>query len=272
MTVLFALLASCIWGAADFLGGLIGKRLPVLSVVSWSQLVGLATVTIAATLFPAEVAPADLVWGASAGLLGATGLFAFYKGLAEGRMAVVSPLAGLVSAVVPLAVGLGLGERPQPTDWVGIVLAFPAIWLVTAVGGEDWDGEHGASYGVFAGMGFGLFFVALAQTGDGSGLWPLVAARAAVGVVALAVARGRPPVPPAGSRLALVAVGMGDVLANVFLLLALRSGLLTVVSVLASLYPAVTVLLAVMVLSEPVRRRQVVGLVLALTAVAMIAA
>jgi drug/metabolite transporter (DMT)-like permease len=188
-------------------------------------------------------------------------------------MAVVSPVTALVGAIVPLGIGLALGERPAGNDWAGIGLAMPAIWLVTAAKADELDRAGGARYGALAGAGFGLFFAAIAQTGPGSGLWPLVGARVAqVTVVAVIVAVRQVPFPSSGSRLALIGVGVGDILANVFLLIAFRSGLLTVVSVLASLYPAVTVVLAVLVVRESIHPRQRLGLLLALTAVGLIAA
>jgi drug/metabolite transporter (DMT)-like permease len=185
-------------------------------------------------------------------------------------MAVVSPVAALVGALFPLGIGLGLGERPVPVEWIGIALALPAIWLVAAVG--KIEGPNGLVHGLVAGVGFGSFFASIAQTGDGSGFWPLVGARVTQ-VVVLAVMSRRQGLglPPPGTRLAVVTLGAADMLANVFVLLAFRSGLLTLVAVLTSLYPAVTVLLAVWILSEPIGPRQKAGLVLALVAVALIA-
>jgi drug/metabolite transporter (DMT)-like permease len=274
VSVIMALAASFTYGVADFVGGLLGRREPILAVVLWSQAVGLVLALGAAALVGQEsVAPADFAWGAAGGLAGTAGIFFLYKGLAEGRMAVVSPVAALVGAIVPLGIGLALGERPAGHDWLGIGLAMPAIWLVTAARVEEFDRVGGARFGALAGAGFGLFFAAIAQTGSGSGLWPLVGARVAqVTLVAVLVAAQHVPFPSSGSRWALIGVGVGDILANVFLLIAFRSGLLTVVSVLASLYPAVTVVLAVLVLGESIHRRQRVGLVLAMTAVGLIAA
>jgi drug/metabolite transporter (DMT)-like permease len=271
MSVVLALLASLTYGAADFLGGLIGRKVPILAVVLWSQSAGLMLALAAAVAFPAEsVAASDFSWGAAGGTAGTMGLFYLYKGLAEGRMAVVSPVTALVGAVVPLAIGLAIGERPGLVHGIGIVVALPAMWLVASVPSSGVEG--GARYGVIAGSGFGLFFAAIAQTGAESGFWPLVGARLAqVALVAIVAAGRRPVTPPRDSWLGLVALGAGDILANVFLLLAFRSGLLTLVSVLASLYPAVTVLLAVAILDEPIGRRQVWGLALALGAVGLIA-
>ena len=272
MSAVFALLASLTYGVADFLGGVAGRRVSTAALVLWTQLVGLLLSAAASLAFPATAVVArDVVWGALAGLGGLVGIFALYRGLAFGRMAVVSPLAGLLSAVIPLGVGVGMGERPLRLEWVGIGLALPAIWLVAA-SGEVEPGEGGVSLGLVAGVGFGFFFAALAQAGDSAGFWPLVAARSAsVSFLAVMGLRRREPLPPAETRLLILLVGIGDALANVFLLLAYRSGLLSLVSVLASLYPAVTVLLAVRVLKEPLGRHQLAGLVLAVIAVALIA-
>jgi drug/metabolite transporter (DMT)-like permease len=271
MSVVLALLASLTYGAGDFLGGLIGRKVPILAVVLWSQAAGLVLAIVAAVVFPADlVAASDFWWGAIGGSAGTMGLFYLYKGLAEGRMAVVSPVTALVGAMMPLSIGLAIGERPGVVHSVGIVMALPAIWLVAAAPSSG--GMGGARYGVIAGSGFGVFFAAIAQTGADSGFWPLVGARLAqVALVAIVAVSRRIPAPPRESRIGLLAVGAGDILANVFLLLAFRSGLLTLVSVLASLYPAITVLLAVAILDEPISRRQVLGLALALLAVGLIA-
>ncbi|MDQ3500680.1 MAG: DMT family transporter [Actinomycetota bacterium] len=272
MSAVFALLASLTYGVADFMGGVVGRRVSTFSLVFWSQLVGLAFGVVASLLFPATAFEIrDLAWGAVAGTVGLVGILALYHGLAWGRMAVVSPLAGLISAVIPLGLGVALGERPQGLEWLGVAIALPAIWIVAA-GAETEKGRGGVGMGLIAGVGFGLFFAALAQAGDGAGFWPLVASRtASVTLLAVVVAKRREPVPATGSRLVIYLVGIGEVLANVFLLLAYRSGLISLVSVLASLYPAITVLLAVSILKEPLARRQIIGVALALVAVALIA-
>ncbi len=271
MSAAFSLLASIVYGAADFYGGIAGRRMSTWGVVYWSQLIGLGGALMASLLFPAEgVQIGDLVWGVIGGLTGTGAIYLLYRGLAVGRMSVVSPLAALLSALIPVTLGVLIGERPLPLEWLGVALALPALWLVAA--GEGSDSESGARYGVLAGLGFGLFFAALAQTGDGAGFWPLVAARtASISVMTIALLRGRIAPPVRGSRLMIAGVGIGDVLANVFLLIAYRSGSLALVSVLASLYPAVTVLLATVILKERIGARQRFGLALAMAAVLLIA-
>ena len=273
MSAFFALLASLIYGAADFYGGVAGRRMATSAVVFWTQLVGLVLGVAVSLIFPApSFRISDLIWGAIGGTMGTGGIYALYQGLAKARMSVVSPLAALLSALIPVGFGLAIGERPVPLEWVGVMLALPAVWLV-ASGVSESDGSNGgAAYGILAGLGFGFFFVALAQTGDGAGFWPLVGARlASVTLMAIGLLVLRVSSPPPGTRLLLGLVGIGDVAANVFLLLALRSGLLTLVAVLASLYPAITVLLAVLILKEPIARRQMIGLGLATAAVVLLA-
>lgn len=248
-----------------------GRRMPTTMVVLWSQSVGMLLAVVAALIFPAnQVDLADFAWGAVAGAVGTVGLYFLYEALARGRMAVVSPAAALVGALIPLGIGLALGERPLPVEWIGILLALPAIWLIATVG--EVEGFSGLFYGFIAGAGFGSFYVAIAQTGEGSGFWPLVGARITqVTLLAVIARRQKLGLPPSGTRLPVAVVGAADMLANVFVLLAFRSGLLTLVAVLTSLYPAVTVLLAVWILSEPIGPRQKLGLVLALVAVTLIA-
>lgn len=245
--------------------------MPTMLLVFWSQLSGLLFILVASLLLPAAALETrDLLWGAIASVVGVVGIYALYQGLARGRMAVVSPLAGLLSALIPFALGVGLGERPRALELVGVLLALPAIWIVSASADAE-KGAAGTGMGVVAGIGFGLFFAALAQTGDGAGYWPLVAGRVtSLILVGAVIGSGLRP-PPVESRLAILLLGIGDALANVFLLLAYGSGLLSLVSVLASLYPAVTVVLAVLVLKEPLHVRQVFGLALALVAVVLIA-
>ncbi|HKY47943.1 MAG TPA: DMT family transporter [Acidimicrobiia bacterium] len=271
VSIVLALLASLTWGAADFLGGMMGRRVPTTLVVLWSQSVGTILGVVAALVFPADqVHFSDLLWGFLAGAAGTAGLYFLYEALARGRMAVASPAAALVGAVLPMGIGFAIGERPLPVQWIGILLALPAIWLVAQVG--NFAGFNGLVYGLIAGAGFGSFFAAITRSGEGSGFWPLVAARMMQVTLMLVFARKqRLGLPPPGTRLPIAAVGAGDMLANVFVLLAARSGLLTLTAVLTSLYPAITVLMAVWILSEPIGRRQKVGLVLALVAVALIA-
>ena len=195
-----------------------------------------------------------------AGAAGSAGLYFLYEALARGRMAVVSPVAALVGAGPPVGDRLCVSGSVR-FRWNGS----GSSWRCRRSGSSRQVGEiagfNGLLYGFIAGVGFGSFFAAIAQTGEGSGFWPLVARQDRPGDVMLVIVRKqRLGLPPPGTRLPIAALGAGDMLANVFVLLAARSGLLTLVAVLTSLYPAITVLLAVWILSEPIGRRQKVGL------------
>lgn len=276
MAVALAALSAVLFGAADFSGGFATKRSTVFAVLVFSQIAGGALVLIAAPLTAASAPTAsDLAWGAAAGLAGAVGLAALYTGLARTVVAVVSPVAAVVGAVVPVAAGLGLGERPTALAWIGVAVAIPGIVALTAERGAA-EAERAAvrralELGLLAGVGFGLFFVAISRTGATSGLWPLAAARGAsvTAVAALALVLRRPLSLHRGSVGAALIAGALDMAANVAFLAAARGGMLILSSVVASLYPAPTVLLALMVFREHLTPRRGVGLALAVGAVAL---
>ncbi len=273
LAVVLAGISALSWGASDFAGGLASKTVPVTKVVFWSQSVGLVIVSVAAPLVGGDFVLADLGWGATAGGLGAVGLLALYRGLAVGRMSVVAPLSAVAGALVPVAVGFGLGERPSPVALAGVAVGIPALWLI--VGGDEVSGPgpSGVVEGLVAGVGFGLFFVFISRSGAASGLWPLVGARAmSITVVAFLAFVAGDAAPPRSSRAVVAAAGVGDMAANIAFLFASRLGLLSLTAAVSSLYPAATVALARFVLAERLRRRQVFGLVAALAAVALIAA
>ncbi|CAN5772306.1 DMT family transporter [soil metagenome] len=275
--VVFALSSALVYGIADFLGGLASRRSEMAMPVVWlSQATGLALLVAVVGFLPATgFAPADLVWGAGAGAAGGFALISFYRGLAEGRMSVVAPLAAVITGGIPVLVGLGLGERPGLLAFAGIAVALVAIALISR---EPPTAEIRAGrsravlLAVLAGIGFGAFFVLLERSGDDTGLWPLLAARTTsvtmIGVVLLP-RRGR-RLPTRTSLRATIGAGVLDVSANVLYLLAVRRGLLTLVSVLIALYPASTVVLAQVVLGERLRRVQGIGLGVGAVAVALI--
>ena len=270
MSNLLALLSSLSWGVSDYVGGAVTKRAPAPVVVLWSQSVGFFVAVGGAVLIGGRLDVASALWGAAAGVGGAVALVSFYQGLATGRMAVVAPVASLVGAALPIVAGLILGERPGTSTLVGIAVAIPAIWMVS--GGDEAAGRAGLGPAIAAGVGFGVFFIFLAQTPDEVGLWPLIPARvASVSTVSAVIAFSRSDVGLERRLYPLIFVaGSGDMLANMLFLAAVQSGLLSVVSVLASLYPAVTVILA-RFFGEPVSGTQWIGVALAAVAVGLIA-
>ncbi|MFB4267520.1 EamA family transporter [Nonomuraea sp. GTA35] len=274
MTVLLATACAIVYGTADFFGGLATRRTQVLSVVVLSQLAGLALILGLLPLLPGTYSDAALAWGLAGGLSGAAGLVLFYRSLATGVMSVVAPTTAVTSAALPVVFGLLTGERPQAWALVGVVLALGSVLLVSQ---EKPGGGRGSLGSVLtalaAGAGFGGFFILLAMAPHEAGLWPLVGARlssvSTVALLALLTRRALKPGP--GSLPVILAAGVLDMAANVLYLLAQRDGLLSLVAVLVSLYPASTLLLANRVLGERLRAVQVFGVVCALAAVALIA-
>jgi drug/metabolite transporter (DMT)-like permease len=276
VAALLALFSAATYGIGDFCGGLAARRIAASSVVLWSHLLGLTLLLASTVVITGEVTRGDLVIGAVGGLCGAAGVGLLYKGLSVGPMSVVAPITALLSAAVPVVAGYVEGERPGTSAVVGIGLALLAIVLVSAEGERSLRPSdlRGVGYALGAGLGFGFFFVALSHTGEDAGMWPLVAARGAsvtvLGVAALLrVIPRRLPAP--GSRALTAAAGALDALANVFFLLAVREGLVSVVSVLAALYPVSTVILARVILREEFHRVQIAGMALALPATVLMA-
>jgi drug/metabolite transporter (DMT)-like permease len=274
VAIVLALVSSMLWGTGDFIGGLTTRKRIALAVVGGSQAIGLVAVGIFAVAIGAYGDPTGWIpWSIAAGALGGMGLLAFYTALAAGTMGVVSPIAGL-GAIVPVIVGLAEGETPGMLASVGLVLALGGA---VAASGPELAGEGGGARPVmlaaFAGLCFGLFFV---MVDHGSSYSPemtmvgmrmtSVAAFAAIAVAARSL--GGLTLRDLGP---LTAIGLFDVSANLTFAIATTKGFVSIVSVLGSLYPVVTVLLARVVLHERMRRIQVTGVVVALTGVALIA-
>ena len=283
MGVLFGLLAAVTYGAADFVGGRVSRRVDVFTVVFVSQLIGAVPLAVAVPFLAGEPPTTHaLVWGAAAGLAGGTGVLFLYQGLAVGRMSVVAPITGVVAAALPAIFGLATGDDPGAIPLAGVAIALIAVVLVSSApppaGEDDVDLDSdvartgGVSHALAAGTCFGLFFVFLDRAGEDAGVWPLVGTRGAslvlVGAAVLLLRRSLKP--PPGTIVAIGTAGVLDVAANVLYLISARFGLLTIAAVLTSMYPAVTVLMARIVLDERMIRKQLVGLGLAGAAIVMI--
>lgn len=279
MGIIFGLLSALTYGAADFFGGLSTKRNDVFAVMIVSQLFGSALLLAAIpVLGSGELTGRAMGAGMLAGVAGAAGVGFFYKGLSIGTMSVIAPVTAVLSACFPVVYGLTTGERPGPVVLTGVLVALGAVALISSEGGSTehpsdpsarsmgvFGSRSGLPYAFVAGVGFGLFFIFLACGGDDSGLWPLVGARtgslSTMLVGALVLRRSAKVTPGTFGQVA--ATGVLDVSANLFYLLATRQGLLSVVAVVTSMYPASTVLLARAVLGERMRGIQLAGLAVA---------
>jgi drug/metabolite transporter (DMT)-like permease len=271
----FGLASASCWGAGDFCGGLASRRTHVYGVVLVSQIVGLVLLTILALLL-AEPFPdaADVLWAAIAGIGGAVGLAALYHGLATGPMGVVAPVAAVVSVILPLIFGLFLEGLPAPSQLLGFGLALCGVWFITRPGAGSRIQVRDLVLPVVAGLGFGVFFILIDHVSAAAVLWPLAAARTAsvlalLVVVLLTRQRARPV---AGQMPLILMSGLFDTGGNAFYALAAGAGRLDIAAVLSSLYPAVTVVLARLILKERLSRLQGFGLALAMIAVLLISA
>jgi len=215
----------------------------------------------------------DLVWGGAAGVAGATGGVALYRGLATGRMGVVAPVSAVITAAVPLVLGLFLEGLPGKQQLLGFGLAFVAVWLVSSTGDGNGIEPRELILPLAAGLGFGLFLTAMERAGEAAVLWPLTAARFASScVLFFVVILNRSLAKLSVEHIPLmVLAGIFDTGGMAFYTLAAQVGRLDTAAVLSSLYPAATVLLARFVLVERLTRRQWLGVVVALAAVALIA-
>ncbi|MFH7598453.1 DMT family transporter [Streptomyces racemochromogenes] len=287
MTALFALATAVLWGLADFGGGLLTRRLPALTVVVVSQVAAVLVLgsVVLATGAWQEAGP-QLWFAVAAGVVGPAAMLSFYKALALGPMGVVSPL-GSVGVVVPVGVGLALGERPGPGQLAGIAVAFVGIVLA---GGPELRGAPVQRQAVLltlaAAFGFGTVMVLISHASTGiTGLFLALfvqrVTNVAVGGAALwaQTRRGTPALPEGtGPRVllgllpALVFVGLADVAANGTYSLAAQNGPVTVAAVLSSLYPVITALAAFAVLKERLRSVQAAGAGLALAGTVLLAA
>ena len=281
MAIALALAAAITYGAADFVGGLVTRKTGVLSAVFVAQLAGFVFMALALPVLLADAMTADArTWGTLAGVVGAFGVAFLYRGLARGKMSVVAPITGVIAASIPVVFGLLTGDRPQTIAMLGIVVALLAVVLVSSssegaaeVEGVSEKAPLGVTEALLAGTGFGAFFILLDEAGTAAGLWPIlwVKVGAMVAVLAFALVTRRSVAPSKGAVKGLVAAGFLDMAANLLYLLATRRGLLSLVVVITSMYPAMTVLMARIVLSERLTRTQLGGLSLAALGVVLIA-
>jgi drug/metabolite transporter (DMT)-like permease len=291
VAIVLALASAIIYGTSDYIGGRASRRVPPVAVALLAEALILPLCLVVIPVIEGDAPPRSaVVWGLVAGFMGSVSVVGLYIALARGNMTVVAPITGVVSAAVPVVVGVATGERPGVLAVVGIVLAVVAVALVGGVartfGGRVSHPAIAPGTLVLAlavGVGFGLLFVAFARTGEDSGLWSLLFARfTGLPVLVLAyVAYRHGAFARSGESSAAVpidravvlpglAVGTLVVLGNGTYVLSTREDLLSVVAVVVSMYPAATIGWAALLDGERAARSQVVGMVLAACALAMI--
>jgi drug/metabolite transporter (DMT)-like permease len=276
MSILLSLFAAASYGLGDFNGGIFSRRGGAWAVSLVAQLAGTALVLVLVAFDGGSPTRADLAWALVAGVGNGFGTAFLYRGLSSGRMGVVAPVSGVGAVLVPVVVGVLTGERPGAVVWVGVLIALPAIWLVSrepSTGSGQGTGS-GILDGVLAGLGFGTLFAALAQIPEEAGFLPLALNQLVAGgaIIAVALVLRQDWVPRNRYALGGAISGALGALATGLFQVATHHGYLTVAAVITSLYPAFTVLLAATVLREHVHRTQAIGLVLCAGAVVLVAA
>lgn len=278
MAAILALLSSLAWGTSDFLGGLAARRVGAIRVLAVSYPAGAVLITVLAwVVIPGEWSWTTVGIGAIAGVVGAVAIGLLYAALARGQMGIISPITAVLSGAVPVAVGLALGESLSAIALAGVLVAGIAVVLVSRESGPHRATPKGAiALAVGSGLAIGVYLSVIGTAPADSGIWVATMGRwfstvVVVGILVFIVFRARGSTrteSPAFPWVLALAAGALDALANAVFQLAAQRGLLAIVAVIGSLYPAATVLLARVLLKETLSRVQLVGVVLALTAAA----
>jgi drug/metabolite transporter (DMT)-like permease len=284
----YSVAAVFLWGAADFSGGMGSRRANAFVLTAFSHVCAFGLMfAIALTQHGAFPSRASIVWAVLAGASGGFSLALFYRALASGQMGLTAPIAALVGAAIPTMVDIALEGAPSRWTIAGFVLAVLAIWLITRPEPSKDDGKQnqkeneedssgrpaGVGLAAIAGVGFAGFYLCIHQA-TGSPVW--IASLSRIGsftATAIAVVATRAPLKLDGPRVTLgMLAGFLDISASALFIFASQHGRLDEAVLITSLYPAVTVLLARLVLKEHFSRWKVVGLLAALAAVPMLAA
>ena len=271
--ILLGLASAVSWGAGDFSGGLASKRTSAYSVVALSQFVSLVLlITIAFLLPEEEISSQDIILGALAGVCGAAGLVILYSGLARGPMGVVAPVTAVVAAIVPVVFSIFIEGLPLPRQIVGFGIALISVWLISRTDLNRRFHLSDLLLPVFAGIGFGIFFILIDRVSESAIWWPLVSARTAsiCLVLGIAIIQRKLEVPVVNQLPIIILAGVFDTGGNAFFALATRLGRLDIAAILSSLYPAITVLLAWIILKERLTFYQWTGVVMVILAVVLI--
>jgi drug/metabolite transporter (DMT)-like permease len=273
--ILLALASAVAYGASDFVGGVGSRRFSSWQIVLVGQAAGALVMFVAGLALPGSPVGADFAWAILAGVGSATGGIFLLRGFARGRMGLVAPISAVGAAVLPVLAGVAFGERPGWLAWVGMLVALPGIWLVSrtpATGGPR-DARGSIVDGALAGVGFGILFIALGQISGDAGLLPL-AANQLVGValtIVTAASLRQVWRPTRGVLGWGSSSGVLGAMGTLTFMLATGVTTLGIAGVLASLYPAVTVLLAAGFLKERVAVAQRAGIGICTVAIAAMA-
>jgi len=273
LPIIYGLLSSASWGAADFIGGLASRSASAIRVLYLAEIAGFIPFMLLAIILREPIPSAtDFLWGAFSSLIGLTGLIFLYRALAEGQMSIAAPVSALLAALIPFIFGsITLGFPPTPT-LIGFGLAFIAVWLISQTDSTSWRFSlTDLHLPLLSGFFFGFYFIVIHQATLNAFFWPLTAARFA-GFVALglfALFTRQPAMPPRETWTLCIINGVIDIAGNGFYILSAHAGRIDVAAVLGALYPATTVLLAWIFLKERISFIQTLGIVLAFIAIVL---
>ncbi|CAN5312916.1 DMT family transporter [soil metagenome] len=280
LSALLGLVGAAIYGASDFFGGMAARRISAFAVTGIGSTTGLVLILLGSIAIPSIWSGAAIVTGALSGLAGALALVLFYACLAIGPMSILAPITALGSALVPILVGFARGERLSVYGYLGLVVGLIAITLICFVPGEGRvrPSRRGILFAVGASVGVGLYLVTIDLSPASSGLAPLIVSFAVTALVMAAIlavrrfsARGEASGLSRSALAFALLCGATDGVAAVLILVALRLGDLSVVSVLNALAPAGTIVLAAVVLRERIAVVQWAGLAVALVSAGLLA-
>ena len=273
MSQVLALVSAALFGIADFTGGIASKSTSAWRVTAWSQFLGIPVLLIGlATVSDSSFTTSDLLYGVLAGSFGLVGIALLYMALAAGTMSVVSPIVGVVSASIPVVWGLSAGESFSTYQWMGIVAGVFSVVLIAGHRSHARPQVKIILQALTAAVAFAVFFIAIGQTSQGSGLWPLAAARLITVPIAFGVSAvtASAAIPDKEVLPKVAFVGVADISANIAVLLAIQVGSIGITAVLSGLYPAFTVLAAVAILRERPTLQQNIGIAIAIAAGALL--
>lgn len=275
LTPLFGLGAAIAWGVGDFSGGVAARRHDALSVLLAAQIISAIPLAILTLTFEStRLSNQDLFFASLAGGFGMLGIVHLYIGFANGRMSVVAPLAAITASAIPVLFGMLYDGAPGPMQTLGFMIAVLAVWLLTSEGQKLAVSSTEFRFALVSGAGFAALYLCMDRVSGETALWPVLAARIAslsalLGYYATFRSRFRVP---ARSLLPLIALtGILDTTGNYFFTLAAQSGRVDKAVIVSSLYPAVTVVLALIVLGESLNTKQRAGVLAAVAAILLVA-
>jgi len=279
MAAFLALISGLMWGTGDFFGGFVSRKVRPVKVLILSYPIGLFFLVIMAFMLPGNITRDSIVYGSIAGVIGILAIGSLYIALAIGPMGVMSPVSAATSTVIPIIIGIFIGEKINSLGWLGIFLAIIAVIMVSFERGEGKAklsvSLKGLVIAISSGMFIGMFLSIVGLSSSESGIWTLVFARIVSTLIAFSyffITKNEDFKSTYKSNLiALILIsGALDATANALFVIATQSGYLTVTAVIASLFPAATVVLAAAFLKERLRVMQILGVVLALLASAIL--